>query len=256
LNATRDAKRANKAKSRFLAATSHDLRQPLQALTLINDLMARSKRPSEVARLTSLLDGTLKSMTDLLDSLLDVTRIESGIIKPHMRSVAIGPIIKRLTDEFRPQCELKGLKLRSVSSHAWVITDPQLLEQILRNLLSNAMKYTRSGGILLGCLRKGPELSIRVYDSGIGIAETDHLAIFDAYYQVDGSSSTSNTGLGLGLSIVQQLAHLMNHPVTVQSILGRGSTFMISLPVAEAQPGLMAEQTSPIYSSGLRSSVG
>ena len=241
LNATRDAERANRAKSRFLAAASHDLRQPLQALTLLNDLMAQSKRPSEVARLTSLLDGTLKSMTDLLDSLLDVTRIDSGIIRPNVRPVAIGPIIKRLTDEFRHQCELKGLTLKSVPSNAWVKTDPQLLEQILRNLLSNAMKYTRSGGILLGCLRKGPALSIRVYDSGIGFEESESKAIFDAYYQVDGSESQSRTGLGLGLSIVQRLAQLMKHPVTVKSTPGRGSVFMISLPIAEAQPGIMSD---------------
>ena len=244
LNATRDAERANRAKSRFLAAASHDLRQPLQALSLLNDLMARSKRPSEVARLTNLLDGTLKSMTELLDTLLDVTRIDSGTIRPHMRPVAIGPIIQRLTEEFRPQCEVKGLTLSSVPSNAWVKTDPQLLEQILRNLLSNAMKYTRNGGILLGCLRKGPALSIRVYDSGIGFEESESKAIFDAYYQVDGSTSTSRTGLGLGLSIVQRLAQLMKHPVTVQSTPGRGSVFMISLPVAEALPGLMSDEAT------------
>ena len=243
LDATRDAKRANRAKSRFLAAASHDLRQPLQAITLLNDLIARNKRPSEVARLTSLLDGTLKSMTELLDSLLDVTRIESGIIQPHMQPVAISPIIQRLTEEFRPQCELKGLKLRSVPSNAWVKSDPQLLEQILRNLLSNAMKYTHSGGILLGCLRKGPGLSIRVYDSGIGFAESESKSIFDAYYQVDGTASTSRSGLGLGLSIVQRLAQLMKHPVTAHSTPGRGSVFMISLPIAEELPGLMSDQT-------------
>ncbi len=243
LAATRDAKRATRAKSRFLAAASHDLRQPLQAITLLNDLMARNKRPSEVARLTSLLDGTLKSMTGLLDDLLDVTRIESGIIQAHMQPVAISPIIKQLTEEFRPQCELNGLKLRSVTSNAWVMTDPQLLEQILRNLLSNAIKYTPSGGVLLGCSRKGPELSIRVYDSGIGFAETESKAIFDAYYQVDGTASTSRSGLGLGLSIVQQLAQLMKHPVTVYSTPGRGSVFMISLPITEELPSLISDQT-------------
>lgn len=246
MNATRDAERATRAKSRFLAAASHDLRQPLQALALLHALMARSKRPSEVMRLTSLLDGTLKSTTELLDSLLDVTRIDSGIIRPNIRSVAVAPIIQRLTEEFRPQCDLKGLNLRSVPSSAWVRTDPQLLEQILRNLLSNAMKYTRTGGVLLGCLRKGPELSIRVYDSGVGFAESESKAIFDAYYQIGGSASTSGTGLGLGLSIVQRLAQLMKHPVTVHSTPSRGTVFMISLPVAEALPGLMPDQASAL----------
>jgi two-component system CheB/CheR fusion protein len=244
LTATRDAERANRAKSRFLAAASHDLRQPLQAISLLNDLMIRNKRPSEVARLTSLLDGTLKSMTELLDTLLDVTRIDSGTIQPHIRPVAIGPIIQRLTEEFRPQCEMKGLTLSSVPSNAWVKTDPQLLEQILRNLLSNAIKYTRSGGVLLGCLRKGTALSIRVYDSGIGFEKSESNLIFDAYYQVDGSTATSRTGLGLGLSIVQRLAQLLKHPVTVQSTPGRGSVFMILLPVAEALPGLMPEEAT------------
>jgi two-component system, chemotaxis family, CheB/CheR fusion protein len=245
VSAIKDAERATRAKTRFLAVASHDLRQPLQALTLLHELMAQNKRPTEVARLYSLVDGTLKSMTEMLDSLLEVSRIESGIIRPHVRPIAIAPIIQRLVDEFRPQCDMKGLKLRSVTSNAWVKTDPQLMEQILRNLLSNALKYTLTGGILIGCLRKGPELSIRVYDSGIGFSEAESKEIFEAYYQVKGPTSLSRPGLGLGLSIVQRLAQLMKHTVTVHSTPGKGTAFMISLPIAEVAPGLMSGQTQP-----------
>ncbi|MEX1198281.1 MAG: CheR family methyltransferase, partial [Pseudohongiellaceae bacterium] len=135
-----EAERATKAKSRFLAAASHDLRQPLQSMALLHRLMAPNKASTEGARLAMLLEQTLNSMTSMLDSMLDVNRIESGIVHPDIRPVAIDPLIKRLVDEFRPLCDVNGLRLRSVSSSAWVRTDPQLLEQMLRNLLSNAVK--------------------------------------------------------------------------------------------------------------------
>jgi two-component system, chemotaxis family, CheB/CheR fusion protein len=229
-----EAERATRAKSRFLAAASHDLRQPLQSMALLHKLLARPKRSTEGARLARLLDQTLNSMTTMLDSMLDVNRIESGIVRPEMRPVALAPLIERLTDEFGPQCKLKHLKLRSVPCTAWVRTDPQLLEQMLRNLLSNALKYTLKGGILIGCRRKGEHLDVLVCDTGIGVPETESTAIFEAYHQVGPASSLAPSGLGLGLSIVQRLADLMEHPVSVRSTPGKGSIFSISLPVVEA----------------------
>ncbi len=230
------ASEATKAKSRFLASASHDLRQPLQSMVLLHKLLMQNKKPGDVKRLGALQEQTLGSMTAMLDSLLDLNRIESGIVKPNIRPMHIAPLIERLVEDFNPQCSLKGLMLRSVPCKAWVMSDPQLLEQILRNFLSNALKYTRRGRILLGCRRKGAMLTFYVCDSGVGVAEKETQAIFEAYHQVENDSATYGQGLGLGLSIVKQLAHLMDHPVSVRSVPGKGSAFMIDLPVTKAPP--------------------
>ncbi|TVR12088.1 MAG: response regulator [Salinarimonadaceae bacterium] len=234
--AKREADRATVAKSRFLAAASHDLRQPLQSLALLHKLINRDKRTGEALRLSTLLDRTMHSMTEMLDSLLDANRIESGIVRPDVRAVAIAPLMERLGDEFAPLCELKGLRLRIVPCKAWVQTDPQLLQQMLRNLLSNALKYTPRGGIVMGCRIQGGHLTIQVLDTGIGVAESERKAIFEAYHQGEKPAYLSEQGLGLGLSIVQRLAKLLGHPVTVRSTLGRGSSFAITLPIATPEP--------------------
>lgn len=242
--ATQDADRATRAKSRFLASASHDLRQPMQAMALLNSLIARHKRSGEGARLTALLDQTLTSMTAMLDSMLDVNRIESGVVRPVMRPVAILPLMQRLVDEFAPQCELKHLKLRFVPCNAWVNTDPQLLEQMLRNLLSNALKYTQDGGILLGCRRRDAALTIQVYDTGIGVSKSETSTIFDAYHQGAEVQALAGQGLGLGLSIVQRLATLMDHPVALRSKPGKGSAFMITVPMVD--PATEEPRTKPV----------
>ncbi len=239
------ADRATRAKSRFLASASHDLRQPLQAMALLNNLLLPKKRSSEGARLATLMDQTLKSMTAMLDSMLDVNRIDSGIVRPDMRPVPIAPLMQRLADEFGPQCGLKSLKLHAVPCKAWIRTDPQLLEQMLRNLLSNAIKYTPKGGILMGCRRHGPVLTIMVCDSGIGVADAETKSIFEAYHQVDKTPGLAGQGLGLGLSIVQRLSQLMDHPVTMRSRPGKGSAFMITLPVVEAPQDPPAGKPEP-----------
>jgi two-component system, chemotaxis family, CheB/CheR fusion protein len=232
--AMNEADRATRAKSRFLAAASHDLRQPLQSIALLQTLIARQKQSTEGIRLAALLDQSLNSMSEMLDSMLDVNRIESGIVRPDMRPVPIAPLMQRLVDEFGTQCAQKNLKLRYVSCKAWVRTDLQLLAQILRNLLSNALKYTPKGGILLGCRRRGAFLTILVCDTGIGVSEAESRAIFDAYRQGENATALAGPGLGLGLSIVQRLAELMKHPVAVHSTPGAGSSFTITLPVVDA----------------------
>lgn len=231
-----EAERATRAKSRFLASASHDLRQPLQSMTLLQRLLAPPKRSTEAQRLASLMDQALKSMTEMLDSMLDVNRIENGTVRPEMRPVPIAPLMQRLTEEFGPQAIAKHLRLRSVPCSAWVQTDPQLLEQILRNLLSNALKYTPEGGILMGCRRNGAQLDILVCDSGIGVTEAERVSIFDPYRQGEKAAALAGHGLGLGLSIVQRLAQLMGHPVSVRSTPGKGSAFLITLPLADDAP--------------------
>jgi two-component system, chemotaxis family, CheB/CheR fusion protein len=231
-----EADRATRAKSRFLAAASHDLRQPLQSMALLHSLLSRNKRSTEGARLAALMDLTLTSMTGMLDSMLDVNRIETGIVRPDMRSVAIGPVMTMLAEEFRTACELKELKLRVVPCEAWVRTDPELLAQMLRNLLSNALKYTPKGGILLGCRRRNGRLMVLVCDTGVGVASSETEKIFDAYHQGKNAAALAGTRLGLGLSIVKRLSELVDHPITVLSVPGRGSTFMISMPIVEPAP--------------------
>jgi len=248
-----EADRATRAKSRFLAAASHDLRQPLQSMALLHNLLSRNKRSTEGARLAALMDLTLNSMTSMLDSMLDVNRIETGIVRPNMRPIAIGPVMQTLADEFRTACDLKGLKLRVVPSKVWVRTDPQLLTQMLRNLLSNALKYTPSGGILIGARRRGENLSIFVCDTGIGVAASETDQIFDAYHQGNKAAALAGPGLGLGLSIVKRLAELMDHRISVLSTPGKGSSFMIELPIAEPESrGADTAETAAALSDAVR----
>lgn len=231
-----EADRATKAKSRFLASTSHDLRQPLQSMALLQRLQNKSGRSAEGTRLANLMDQTLNSMTAMLDSILDVNRIDSGTVHPDMRPVAVGPLMQRLADEFAPQCNARNLKMRFVPCGAYVQTDPQLLEQILRNLLSNALKHTPTGSILMGCRRSGAVLKILVCDSGIGISAAERKSIFDPYQQGEKAVAFSGNGLGLGLSIVHRLVQLMDHAISVQSTPGRGSAFSVDMPIVSPGP--------------------
>ncbi|WP_216279441.1 response regulator [Rhodobacter sp. 24-YEA-8] len=173
-------------------------------------------------------------MTEMLDSLLDVNRIESGIIRPAIRPVPVAPLLERMAEEFGPLCDHKGLRLRMVQSSAWIRTDPQLLVQMLRNLLSNALKYTLRGGILIGCRPRDGALQLVVCDSGIGVAESERDAVFDPYYQAGKSILQPGHGLGLGLSIVRRLGNLLGHRVSLRSAPGKGSVFAITLQRAEA----------------------
>ncbi len=176
----------------------------------------------------------------MLNTLLDINQIEAGNVKAETADFSINEILARLRDDFTLHAQAKGLTLRVVACHQTVRSDPRLLEQILRNLLSNALKYTERGKVLLGCRRRNGMLSIDVCDTGIGIAHKEVQAIFDEYYQVDNQARKREHGLGLGLSIAHRLAKLLDHPIRVRSDLGRGSIFSISvmLPTAKAAPPL------------------
>jgi two-component system CheB/CheR fusion protein len=225
-----NAEAANLAKSRFLAAASHDLRQPLQTLALLGGLLANAVVGDRAIGLVRRQDETLGSMSGMLDTLLDLNQIEAGVVKVELEDCRIAGLLDRLCHEFTYQAQAKGLALHAVSCSALIRTDPRLLEQMLRNLVSNALKYTNRGRVLLGCRRHGSTLRIEVWDTGIGIPDGELQAVFDEYHQIGNEARERDRGLGLGLSIVQRLGGLLGHRVTVRSRLGKGSVFIVEVP--------------------------
>ena len=230
--AKQGADAANLAKSRFLAAASHDLRQPLQTLALLQGLLARTVAGDKAVGLVARLDETLGTMSGMLDTLLDLNQIEAGVVQPEVVECRIGPLLHRLHGEFALHAGTKGLALRIVPCGATVRTDPRLLEQMLRNLLTNAIKYTERGRVLLGCRRQGATLLVEVWDTGIGIPAAQLQAVFDEYHQIGNAARERSRGLGLGLSIVQRLGGLLGHRVRVRSQAGKGSVFSIEVALA------------------------
>ncbi|MBX9886297.1 MAG: PAS domain-containing protein, partial [Novosphingobium sp.] len=232
-----EAERANAAKSRFLAAASHDLRQPLQALVLLKDFLAPNVNGERAAELMARFDKTLAALSGMLDVLLNISQIEAGAVQPEPVVFPVGEMLGRLHGEFVALAEARDLALRFMPSAAWVESDPRLLEQMVRNLLGNAVKYTRTGRILLGCRRRANTLRIEVWDTGIGIEPAQLDNIFEEFHQVDNPARESGLGLGLGLSIVRRLSRLMRHPVDVRSVPGRGSVFAITVPCRNDETG-------------------
>ena len=227
--AKRQADLANGAKSRFLAAASHDLRQPLQTLVLIEGMLAKTVEGERPKKLVARLDDTLSAVSGMLDLLLDINQIEAGTVRAEIDSFPINDLLDKLRDEFSYPAQAKGLALRVVPCALSIRSDPRLLEQMIRNLLSNALKYTRRGKILLGCRRRAGMLSIQVWDTGIGIHSEDLQAIFEEFHQLDNPSHDRIRGFGLGLSIVQRLGNLLGHEVCVRSQPGNGSVFTIEV---------------------------
>jgi two-component system CheB/CheR fusion protein len=234
--AKRNAEQANAAKSRFLAAASHDLRQPLQTLALVQGLLAKTVESEKARKLVSRLDQTLGAMTDMLNALLDINQIETGTIHAEMTDFPIDELLNQLRDEFSYHALAKGLTLKVMPCRLSVRSDPRLLEQMVRNLIANALKYTMRGKVLLGCRRHGERLTIEIWDTGIGIAESELKAIFEEYHQIDNPARERSRGLGLGLSIVHRLGGLLGHPVNVRSRPGKGSVF--SVEVARPPAGM------------------
>jgi two-component system CheB/CheR fusion protein len=240
-----DAEAANLAKSRFLAAASHDLRQPLQTLALLQGLLAKAVIGDKAISLVKRQDETLESLSGMLDTLLDLNKIEAGVVKAELKDCQIGSLLNRLCDEFAYHAQAKGLSLSVVPCSVVIRTDPKLLEQILRNLVSNALKYTDRGRVLLGCRRRGSTLQIEVWDTGIGIPERELQAVFDEYHQIGNEARERERGLGLGLSIVQRLCALLGHRVAVRSKPGKGSVFVIEVPCVPNALSLAQHQLSP-----------
>jgi two-component system CheB/CheR fusion protein len=227
--AKRQAELASAAKSRFLAAASHDLRQPLQTLALLQGLLAKLVEGERAQKLVTRLDETLNAMSGMLNTLLDINQIEAGIVQAEIANFPVNDLLSRMRDEFTYHANASRLALRVVPCSLSVHSDPRLLEQMIRNLLSNALKYTKRGKVLLGCRRHAGMLSIEVWDTGIGIHNEELQEIFEEFHQVDNAARERSRGLGLGLSIVQRLGNLLGHRVRVRSQPGKGSVFAVDV---------------------------
>jgi signal transduction histidine kinase/CheY-like chemotaxis protein len=223
---------ANLAKSRFLAVASHDLRQPLHALNLFLDQRRRETDPIERSRLDAQIDTAVAAMNEQFNSLLDMSKLDAGVLAPSISEFPVDRLLKRIETTFAATARESGLQLRMVSSGAWIRSDFILLERILLNLVSNAVRYTERGGILIGCRHRNDLVRIDVCDSGIGIPEDQRRNIFGEFYQHDRNGNDRHGGLGLGLAIVERLCALLDHPIELASSAGRGSRFSVSVPLA------------------------
>lgn len=228
------AQTASLAKTRFLASASHDLRQPLQSLSLIQGMLGNIVKDPQGQKLVGKLENIVETMSGMLNTLLDINQIESGTMHAELSVFAVNDVLTGLKGEFAETALAQQLSLRVVKSGHFIESDPRLLQQMARNLLSNAMKYTGKGKVLLGCRRRGKVLSLEVWDTGKGIPEAELEAIFEEYHQLDNTARERSLGLGLGLSIVRRMGILLGHRVTVQSKLGRGSVFAIEVPMARS----------------------
>ena len=227
--------RLSEEKTRFLAAASHDLRQPLHAIALFGAVLEKEVQGRPEHSHAQRLLRAVHALGTSLDTMLDVSRLDAGVIVPEMRAVPLNPIFQALNQMFAARAEEKGLQLRLRASPLWVFTDAQLLQRLLANLLENAIKYTTHGGALVVARSRGDTVWIDVRDTGIGIAPTQVERIFDEFYQIDNPGRERAQGLGIGLAIVRRLSTLLSHAVQIVSSPGRGSRFRVSLPVAAPQ---------------------
>ena len=229
--AKENAEEVSASKSRFLAAASHDLRQPMQALAMFVEVLAGRRHDKESRDIIEKIQASSESLESLLNSLLDISKLEADLVEPEVRRFTIGDLTSRLAEEIKPLAERKGLALVHVPSTLPVRSDPGLLDRILRNLLTNAVVHTESGRILFGCRRRGGELRIQVWDTGPGIPDGQKDRIFEEFFQCGNPEGGGKNGLGLGLSIVDRLVKLLDHRIEVSSEAGKGSVFTVDVPI-------------------------
>lgn len=232
------AEEASRAKSKFLAAASHDLRQPLHAVNLFIEALRNEKDPARAEMVLAHLGNSAQSLEELLNELLDISKLEAGLFKPQAKELPLQEIFDVLEQELRPVAEEQGIYLRFVATRLCIRSDPSMLGRILRNIITNAIRYTDQGMVLVGCRRKGKRVAITVSDTGPGIAPEHHQAIFREFYQLGNPERDRRKGLGLGLAIVDGLCRILDHPLELRSRLGHGSTFSVQVPIAAARkPG-------------------
>ncbi|MBI3575281.1 MAG: sensor histidine kinase [Gammaproteobacteria bacterium] len=233
---TQELAAANQAKVRFIAAASHDLRQPMHALGLFVAQLQGKLHDAEARRIAERVEAAVSALQELLDALLDISRLDAGTIQPNVSDFGVAPLLARIEANLAADAREKGLAFRVAPCRFAVRSDAMLLERILINLATNAVRYTGRGGVLLGCRRRGERVRIEVWDSGIGIAPEHQRAIFQEFYQVGNPERDRHTGIGLGLAIATRLARLLGGRIEVRSQPGKGSMFAVEVPRAAAVP--------------------
>src|SRR5258705_8047482 len=238
-----DAEQANISKTRFLAAASHDILQPLNAARLyVTSLVERQGRGNDAQLITN-IDASLDAVEEILAPLLDISRLDSGALKPEISNFRLDELFQQIEVEFKPLAQEKGLPLDLVWSSLAVRSDRRLLRRILQNLVSNAIKYTPQGRVLVGCRRRSGHVSITVADTGIGIPQTKQRVIFEEFHRLDQGARVAR-GVGLGLSIVERISRMLDHRVDVISTVGKGSRFTVVVPMAPAIAASTPQQKS------------
>lgn len=230
---TQLAEQANAAKSKFLAAASHDLRQPLHALGLFAAALRERVTSAEALPLLGHIDQSVTALGGLLDALLDLSKLDAGLVKARTRDVNLAPLLARLTREYEPQAQAKALTWYCRESETVVQTDPVLLETMLRNLIGNALRYSEKGGVRIDCTHESGVARIDVSDTGIGIAPEHHRDIFREFFQLHNPERDRTKGLGLGLAIVERLNLILGHRLELRSAPGEGTTFTLQLPLGD-----------------------
>jgi len=245
-----EAEIANRSKTQFFAAAGHDLRQPLHAMGLFAAALTEKVRDPEVLHVVNSINASVDALEGLFNELLDISKIDSGVLKASPTHFELAAMLDRLRMDFEPEAFERGLQLRTVPTGAYLFSDPVLVERILRNLLANALRYTRSGGVLVGARRRGREASLEVWDTGIGIPAAEQTRVFEEFYQLANPERNSKKGLGLGLSIVKRLAHLLGAHVELASVPGRGSVFKVRLPLGVRPAADSARRASTAVAPG------
>jgi signal transduction histidine kinase/CheY-like chemotaxis protein len=240
MRAARDwAESANRAKSRFLAAASHDLRQPIHALGLYLGALRQRPLDAQARDIAQRMDASLGALDTMFNALLDISRMDAGVVLPQPRAFDLEAVLRRLVEESAPQAAQRGLRLalhiglRPGGAPCNAMGDPMLLERVLRNLIGNGVKYTQVGGVLVSCRVRSEKWRVEVWDTGPGIPEAERERVFDEFYQVGNPERDRRSGLGLGLSIVRRIARLMNLPLALHTRVGRGTRFVLDLPATD-----------------------
>jgi Na+/proline symporter/signal transduction histidine kinase/CheY-like chemotaxis protein len=249
------AEEANISKTRFLAAASHDILQPLNAARLYVTSLTERQAGRSDAKLVGNIDASLDAVEEIFSALLDISRLDSGAMKPEIVSFRIDELFRQLEVEFAPLAQEKGLKLRFVPCSLAVRSDRRLLRRLLQNLVSNAIKYTRHGRVLVGCQRHSGKLIIHVYDTGVGIPESKRRTVFQEFHRLEQGAKIAR-GLGLGLSIVERIARVLDHEISVRSTPERGSRFSVAVPLSPAIAGTRPQLAPRQADRGQLSGIG